>query len=39
MPAVKKAFNAYPKDLKESFGEVVTLGTFIIVNSFDDRER
>ena len=31
MPAVGKAFDAHPKDLKESFGEVFPVGTFIVV--------
>jgi hypothetical protein len=31
MPSVRQAFDAHPKDLKESFGEIFPLGTFIIV--------
>ncbi len=30
MPAVEEAFDAHPKDLKESFREIFPLGTFII---------
>ena len=32
MPVVRKAFDAHPKDLKESFGEIFPSGTFIIVS-------
>ena len=32
MPVVRKAFDAHPKDLKESFGEIFPFETFTIVS-------
>lgn len=32
MPGVRKASDAHPKDLKESFGEIFPFGTFIMVS-------
>ena len=32
MPTVRDAFDAHPKDLKESFEEIFPLGTFVVVS-------